>query len=122
MSDFIAEKALRNIQRGGATPNLLFALWIALNCCISEPRDAAYALPNLLRSEHDTVPNYQLPTRDVYMDYAVKAIYKKLATLTFWLLLRISTPAVIDLMRLCCLLWCLISSRWKSLDTWTGKK
>jgi hypothetical protein len=55
-------------------PTLLFVLDMACTHLMTEPRDAVYGLLNLLPSGHDIIPNYQLPVRDVYMDWAVRAM------------------------------------------------
>ncbi|KAL1843992.1 hypothetical protein VTJ49DRAFT_6396 [Mycothermus thermophilus] len=72
---------LSKIQRGLVTPGWMFVLHIASTRESSEPRDAVYGLLHLITpspAEQDPiVPDYQRPVRDVYMDWALRAIRER---------------------------------------------
>lgn len=61
------------VQRGFATPTLLYVLEISKSRLSTDARDAVYGLLNVI-PDHGIVPDYAKPVAQVYVDWAVKTM------------------------------------------------
>ncbi|KAL2268774.1 hypothetical protein VTJ83DRAFT_3620 [Remersonia thermophila] len=81
LDEMTMRRDMSDIQRGLVTPGWMFVLHVASSRQCSEPRDAVYGLLHIIPpspAERGTInPDYQRPVRDVYIDWALRAIRER---------------------------------------------